>query len=97
MVEHEVILQMLQAKGFSAKWNSWIKSILSSGTSQVLLNGVPSKPIKCRRGVRQGDPIYPLLFVLAADLLQSIINRTYNMNLLKHPLSKDFGQDCPII
>jgi hypothetical protein len=61
------------------------------------LNGVPGKPIKCRKGVRQGDPLSPLLFVLSADLLQSIVNKAYNMNLLNHPLSKDFGQDYPII
>jgi hypothetical protein len=58
---------------------------------------VPGKPIKCRKGVRQGDPLSPLLFVLSADLLQSIVNKAYNMNLLNHPLSKDFGQDYPII
>jgi hypothetical protein len=97
MVEHGVILQMLQAKGFSAKWISWIRSILSSDTSQVLLNGVPGKPIKCRRGVRQGDPLSPLIVGLADDLLQSIVNKAYNMNLLNHPLSKVFGQDYPII
>jgi hypothetical protein len=58
---------------------------------------VPGKPIKCRKGVRQGDPLSPLLFVLSADLLQSIVNKAYNMNLLNHPLRKDFGQDYPII
>jgi hypothetical protein len=52
IVGHEVILQMLQAKRFSPNCCSWIKSILNSGTSHVLLNGVPGKPIKCRRGVR---------------------------------------------
>jgi hypothetical protein len=74
-----------------------VKNILQSGMSQVLLNGVPGKPIQCKRGVRQGEPLSPLLFVLAVDLLQSIINKAYNMNLLKHPLSKDYGQDCPIL
>ena len=42
-VEHELILQVLQHKGFDEKWIAWIKEILSSGSSSVLLNGVPGK------------------------------------------------------
>jgi hypothetical protein len=58
---------------------------------------VSGKPIHCKRGVRQGDPLSPLLFVMVADLLQSIVNRGYSLNFLKHLLSKDYGQDYPII
>lgn len=53
-MEHDVILQVMHYKGFLARWISWIKSILLSGTSSVLLNGVPGKPFHCKRGVRQG-------------------------------------------
>jgi hypothetical protein len=97
MIEHEVIISMLRHKGFSEKWVSWVQAILSSSTFQVLLNGVPRKSFRCKRGVRQGDPLSPLLFVLAADLLQSIVNKAFWANILKHPLSKDFGQDYPIV
>jgi len=71
-IEHKVILDVLDHKGFGSKWRSWIDSILSSGTSAVLLNGVLGMTFHCRRGVRQSDSLSPLLFVLAADLLQSI-------------------------
>jgi hypothetical protein len=51
-VEHHVILKMMQSKGFSQRWLHWIFSILSSSTSQVLLNGVLGKTIHCKCGVR---------------------------------------------
>lgn len=85
-VEHEAIIQVLRAKGFGNKWIRWIKDILNSGTSSVLLNGKAGKVIHCRRGVRQGDPLSPLLFVLVADLLQSIVNKAKDLNLLKLPI-----------
>jgi hypothetical protein len=90
-VEHELILQVLSHRGFGPKWLNWIRNILQSGTSSVLLNGVPGKPFHCKRGVRQGDPLSPLLFVLAADLLQSIINKARQQNLFQLPLTENCG------
>jgi hypothetical protein len=69
-LDHSFIRDVLQQKGFGHKWCPWIKQILASATSSVLLNGVPGVVFKCRRGVRQGDPLPPLLFALAADTLQ---------------------------
>jgi hypothetical protein len=66
-VEHEFILQVLQPKGFESKWCAWIKQLLASASSSVLLNGVPRSMCRCGRGVRQGDPLSSLLFVLAAS------------------------------
>jgi hypothetical protein len=51
-VEHQVILEMFRRKGFSDKWVNWIHLILTSGSSSVLLNGVPGTPFKFKRGVR---------------------------------------------
>jgi hypothetical protein len=85
-VEHEAIIQMLQHKGFPQKWLKWIRDILVSGTSSILLNGVSGKVFHCKKGVRQGDPLSPLLFVLTANLLQTVINKAKEMVLLRSPI-----------
>jgi hypothetical protein len=73
-VEHGAIIDILQHKGFGSEWVHCVKMIMISGTSSVLLNGVPGKAFYCKRGVGQGDPLSPLFFVMAADLLQTIVN-----------------------
>ena len=96
-LEHQVIIQVLRHKSFSKKWVSWIQNLLSSGSSSILLNGNPGKSFSCKRGVRQRDPLTPLLFVLAADLLQSIINKAWLSRIIKHPISDSFEGDYPIV
>lgn len=58
---------------------------------------MPGKLFNCSRGVRQGDPPFPVLFVLAADMLQSIINEAARRQLLRDPISDDFPRDFPIV
>ena len=73
IVEHVTIMEMMRHLGFPTRWLKWMEMIFSSGFSSILLNGVPGKQFKCKHHVRQGDPLSPLLFVLAAELLQYII------------------------
>jgi hypothetical protein len=96
-VEYNVIISMLTAKGFGPKWIAMVKSILHSASTAALLNGVPSKKIICKRGVRQGDPLSPLLFVNTADLLQAAVNDAWHRGLINLPVDNDFGQKYPII
>ena len=96
-VEHQAMLNIMQHKGFGHRWLKWMKIIFSSGTSSILLNGVPGKVFHCKRGVRQGDPLSPLLYVLTSDLLQSMVNRARIQNLLNLPIPLQYSDDFPIL
>ena len=96
MMEHAAILKILKLKGYDDIWLQWISNIMSTGTSSILLNGVPGKNFSCKRGVRQGDPLSPLLFVETADLLQTMINFHFHQDSLVAPLPIP-NHDFPII
>ena len=76
-IEHDVMLTIMEHMGFDNRWLRWVKCIFSSGKSAVLLNGVLGRQFLCNYGVRQGDPFSPLIFVLAANLLQAAINDAF--------------------
>lgn len=82
-VSWEYLLELLQAMGFSPRWRDWIATLLASSSSVVLLNGIPSSKIQHGKGLRQGDPLSPLLFILAFDPLHRAIAKASELGILK--------------
>jgi hypothetical protein len=57
--------------------------LLSMANTSVLLNGTPGHRICHARGLRQGDPLSPMLFPLVMEVLDSLIRRAEEWNLLQ--------------
>ena len=94
-VEWSSLDAILQVRGFDTRWRNWISNILSSGKTAIMLNGVPGRWITCRRGLWQGDPLSPFLFIIVADVLQRLILQASTVGSLCHPV--DSSLPCPVL
>lgn len=77
------LLETLQAHGFSNKWRQWIETLLATASSRILLNGHPGPSIKHMRGVRQGDSLSLMLFIIAMDVLHRLLLKAVQEGVLR--------------
>ena len=68
-----IIIKALRLYGFGDTFVKWIEIILKNRRCSVRNAGFISKPFAMERGVRQGCPVSPLLFILATELFASYI------------------------
>ena len=61
--------------GFNDRWVALIMECITTVTYSILINGEPSRNIKPSRGIRQGDPLSPYLFLLCSEGLHRMIQK----------------------
>ncbi|XP_070036593.1 uncharacterized protein [Nicotiana tomentosiformis] len=76
-VSWKYLLHVLRKMGFSEHFINMVWSLISNNWYSVLVNGKSSRFFKSTRGVKQGDPLSPALFILSAEVLSKSLNKLF--------------------
>lgn len=68
---------------FSPKWKRWMMEYVFLASAKVLVNANPSGVFKLERGLRQGDPLSPFLYLIVAEGLSVLVNRAVETRQLE--------------
>ncbi|GJT82386.1 RNA-directed DNA polymerase, eukaryota [Tanacetum coccineum] len=82
-VRWDYLDDVLISFGFGPKWRSWIRGSLSSGKASILVNGSPTTEFHLYRGLKQGDPLAPFLFLLIMESLHLSFSRAVEAGIFK--------------
>lgn len=74
---------VLAQMNFGTKWRNWIKGCLSSSRVSALINGSPTLEFQMFRGVRQGDPLAPFLFIIGMEALNVALKEAIHAGIFE--------------
>ncbi|KAG7559442.1 Endonuclease/exonuclease/phosphatase superfamily [Arabidopsis thaliana x Arabidopsis arenosa] len=74
-IEWDFIKLVMERMGFHQKWVHWIMQCVSTVSYSILLNGSAQGSITPQRGIRQGDPLSPYLFILCSEVLSGLCSK----------------------
>jgi hypothetical protein len=80
-LDKDFLFEVLLMKGFPKLFVDWVNSVVNDGVA-VMVNDQLSPYFKTLRGVRQGDPLSPILFDLAVDVLAVLVKRAQEFGLI---------------
>lgn len=65
---------------FKNRWIKWIRACVCSNFISVLINGSPSREFQAKRGLCQGDPLFPFLYLIVAEGLVGLMHNAYSLD-----------------
>lgn len=77
------LIDIMTFLGFGQRWRDWIAMLWCTASSAFLVNGEPGRRILHCKGVRQGDPLSPMIFLLAMEPLHRLFRKAQEQNLLQ--------------
>ncbi|KAG7543468.1 Reverse transcriptase domain [Arabidopsis thaliana x Arabidopsis arenosa] len=93
-VEWNFLERVMKQMGFDQRWVKWIMECVKTVSYEVLINGSPYGHILPTRGLRQGDPLSPYLFLFCAEVLSHMLRKAEQDRQI-HGIK--LSQDCPSI
>lgn len=82
-VDWSCLFHSMSCLNMGEKWISWVLALLQSSRMSVLINGSPTEEFSPSRGLRQGDPLAPYLFLIVGEILSKLISRAREKGLIK--------------
>nr|GEV61148.1 RNA-directed DNA polymerase, eukaryota [Tanacetum cinerariifolium] len=82
-VRWDYLIDVLEAFGFGTRWCQWIRGLCCFAKASVLVNGSPSREFQFQCGLKQGDPLAPLLFILVMESLHLALSKVVEAGIFK--------------
>ena len=82
-VEWSCLEKIMTKMGFHPRWISMVMSCVTSITYSIRINGIPQGRITPTKGLRQGDPLSPYLFLLCVESLSALLHRAFEADTLR--------------